>query len=104
MGAHPDVTAMAVTVRVPDAPAGAGAPVPHLVKKEGQFIFYVWALSWLFMPYAHCGMEFHSHSSTNPGNNLHVSGLSHKVDTRDLEAAFSKIGRVSPHFNAWNFV
>jgi len=31
---------------------------------------------------------------TNPGNNLHVSGLSHKVDTRDLEAAFAKIGRV----------
>jgi transformer-2 protein len=32
--------------------------------------------------------------SHNPGNNLHVSGLSHKVDTRDLEAAFAKIGRV----------
>ncbi|KAG6919852.1 hypothetical protein DXG01_015559 [Tephrocybe rancida] len=30
----------------------------------------------------------------NPGNNLHVSGLSHKVDTRSLEAAFAKIGRV----------
>ncbi|KAJ7737244.1 hypothetical protein DFH07DRAFT_905719 [Mycena maculata] len=30
----------------------------------------------------------------NPGNNLHVSGLSLKVDTRDLEAAFAKIGRV----------
>ncbi|KAI6102626.1 hypothetical protein EV401DRAFT_754965 [Pisolithus croceorrhizus] len=30
----------------------------------------------------------------NPGNNLHVSGLSHKVDTRDLEQAFAKIGRV----------
>ncbi|RDB28027.1 putative RNA-binding protein C25G10.01 [Hypsizygus marmoreus] len=30
----------------------------------------------------------------NPGNNLHVSGLHHKVDTRDLEAAFAKIGRV----------
>lgn len=30
----------------------------------------------------------------NPGNNLHVSGLSTKVDTRDLEAAFAKIGRV----------
>ncbi|THH09206.1 hypothetical protein EW146_g8743 [Bondarzewia mesenterica] len=26
----------------------------------------------------------------NPGNNLHVSGLSTKVDTRDLEAAFAK--------------
>ncbi|KAG6380619.1 hypothetical protein JVT61DRAFT_4985 [Boletus reticuloceps] len=30
----------------------------------------------------------------NPGNNLHVSGLSHKVDTRDLEHTFAKIGRV----------
>ncbi|KIK65265.1 hypothetical protein GYMLUDRAFT_39624 [Collybiopsis luxurians FD-317 M1] len=30
----------------------------------------------------------------NPGNNLHVSGLSHKVDSRDLETAFAKIGRV----------
>ncbi|KDQ62974.1 hypothetical protein JAAARDRAFT_188608 [Jaapia argillacea MUCL 33604] len=30
----------------------------------------------------------------NPGNNLHVSGLSYKVDTRDLEQAFAKVGRV----------
>ncbi|EFI28746.1 hypothetical protein CC1G_13772 [Coprinopsis cinerea okayama7 len=30
----------------------------------------------------------------NPGNNLHVSGLSHRVDSRDLETAFAKIGRV----------
>jgi len=30
----------------------------------------------------------------NPGNNLHVSGLSTKVDNKDLEAAFSKCGRV----------
>ncbi|KAJ7622051.1 hypothetical protein FB45DRAFT_992047 [Roridomyces roridus] len=30
----------------------------------------------------------------NPGNNLHVSGLSHKVETQDLESAFAKIGRV----------
>ena len=37
---------------------------------------------------------------SNPGNNLHVSGLSHKVDTRDLEAAFAKVGRVSPSFDA----
>jgi hypothetical protein len=35
--------------------------------------------------------------SQNPGNNLHVSGLSSRVDTRDLEAAFAKIGRVSDH-------
>ncbi|KAF8586085.1 RNA-binding domain-containing protein [Ramaria rubella] len=30
----------------------------------------------------------------NPGNNLHVSGLGHKIDNRDLEAAFGKFGRV----------
>lgn len=35
-----------------------------------------------------------SEPGQNPGNNLHVSGLSHKVDSRDLEAAFAKIGRV----------
>ena len=34
----------------------------------------------------------------NPGNNLHVSGLSTRVDTRDLEAAFAKIGRASVTF------
>lgn len=32
----------------------------------------------------------------NPGNNLHVSGLSYKVDTRELEAAFARVGRVRP--------
>ncbi|GJE98861.1 RNA-binding domain-containing protein [Phanerochaete sordida] len=33
-------------------------------------------------------------AGTNPGNNLHVSGLSSRVDTRDLEQAFAKVGRV----------
>ncbi|KIY62377.1 RNA-binding domain-containing protein [Cylindrobasidium torrendii FP15055 ss-10] len=31
---------------------------------------------------------------TNPGNNLHVSGLSRTVETRELEAEFAKVGRV----------
>jgi len=31
---------------------------------------------------------------TNPGNNLHVSGLSHRIDSRELETAFAKHGRV----------
>lgn len=30
----------------------------------------------------------------NPGNNLHVSGLSSKVDNKDLESAFTKYGKV----------
>ncbi|GJJ13119.1 hypothetical protein Clacol_007369 [Clathrus columnatus] len=33
-------------------------------------------------------------SGTNPGNNLHVSGLGTRIDNRDLEIAFSKYGRV----------
>ena len=41
--------------------------------------------------------------SVNPGNNLHVSGLAHKVDTRDLEAAFSKIGRVRNFLILYSF-
>lgn len=32
---------------------------------------------------------------TNPGNNLHVSGLSTRVEDRDLDEVFSKFGRVS---------
>ncbi|KAF5366579.1 hypothetical protein D9758_008933 [Tetrapyrgos nigripes] len=36
-----------------------------------------------------------SEESNNPGNNLHVSSLSYKVDSRDLESAFAKIGRVA---------
>lgn len=31
----------------------------------------------------------------NPGNNLHVSGLHSRVDNRELESAFAKVGRVS---------
>ncbi|KAF9786902.1 RNA-binding domain-containing protein [Thelephora terrestris] len=30
----------------------------------------------------------------NPGNNLHVSGLSHRVDSKELENHFAAIGRV----------
>lgn len=41
------------------------------------------------------GTSLSNLTSVNPGNNLHVSGLSHRVDSRDLDAAFAKIGRVS---------
>lgn len=30
----------------------------------------------------------------NPGNNLHVSGLNNRVEARDLEEHFSKVGKV----------
>ncbi|KAG8829740.1 hypothetical protein FRC17_006132 [Serendipita sp. 399] len=32
--------------------------------------------------------------NTNPGNNLHVSGLSSRIDSRELEAIFAKVGKV----------
>ncbi|KAJ4482341.1 hypothetical protein J3R30DRAFT_3656413 [Lentinula aciculospora] len=31
----------------------------------------------------------------NPGNNLHVSGLPSKIDDRELEAMFAKVGRIT---------
>src|SRR5258706_6123519 len=31
---------------------------------------------------------------SNPGNNLHISGLSSRVDSRELEAIFNKVGKV----------
>ncbi|KAF9011409.1 hypothetical protein BDQ17DRAFT_1420778 [Cyathus striatus] len=40
-------------------------------------------------------------AGTNTGNNLHVSELTYKTDTRELEATFAKIGRVSVHFLAF---
>ncbi|KAJ7500982.1 hypothetical protein B0H11DRAFT_1713740 [Mycena galericulata] len=50
--------------------------------------------SFAFSP-THTRTYCRSHAAShNPGNNLHVSGLSHKIDTRELEAAFARIGRV----------
>ena len=42
--------------------------------------------------------------NTNPGNNLHVSGLSRTVEARDLEDAFAKVGRVSAQYQSLRFV
>lgn len=38
-------------------------------------------------------------SSQNPGNNLHISGLSTRCDDKDLEELFGKFGRVGPDFS-----
>jgi hypothetical protein len=78
--AHLDVTGAAMLLEGP----GAGAPALTRKEKEGQSDIHRTSAR----------VSLISHASNNPGNNLHVSGLSHKVDTRDLEAAFAKIGRV----------
>ncbi len=48
-----------------------------------------------FLPSQYINFPARGEAGQNPGNNLHVSGLSSRVDTRDLEAAFAKIGRAS---------
>lgn len=47
----------------------------------------------------------------NPGNNLHVSGISNRIDERELESIFSKYGKVrtgilyhDPLRNLLNFI
>lgn len=39
----------------------------------------------------------HGRDDSNPGTNLHVSGLHPRVTERTLEDAFSKYGKVRPH-------
>jgi hypothetical protein len=80
--------------------AGVGAPVLPARASEGEYLY-------LYLRIGHSLLN--DLGSHNPGNNLHVSGLSHKVDTRDLEAAFAKIGRVShprclPRFRFLSFL
>ncbi|KAJ7352046.1 hypothetical protein DFH08DRAFT_693286 [Mycena albidolilacea] len=67
--------------------AGAGAPAGTAGTESG-------GTSLFFRLVFRLEHEANDGGSVNPGNNLHVSGLSHKIDTRDLEAAFAKIGRV----------
>src|ERR1700722_2516685 len=87
-GAHPAAMIEEVTSR--EGPAGAEALglTGTLTGGESPLIF----LNFPPISFRSRGGEG---GGVNPGNNLHVSSLSHRVDTRDLEAAFAKIGRVS---------
>lgn len=48
---------------------------------------------WRLTPYSY--RPDRSGGDSNPGNNLHVSGLTNKCTDRDLEEAFGKYGTVS---------
>jgi hypothetical protein len=83
----PQVAVVAVICR--DVQVGAGVLDVAMVMTVGMCTFCL-------LPTARCSNHLSSRDGQqNPGNNLHVSGLSSRVDTRDLEAAFAKIGRVS---------
>ena len=83
-----------VVVSQHDARAGAGVLCVVMVMTEGAYALC------LQLPWPVISNDLtRGEPGQNPGNNLHVSGLSSRVDTRDLEAAFAKIGRVSEGFN-----
>lgn len=91
-GLRPAPTRTDLEETFPPGGPGAGAPLLGRAVTGGKFLFH-------FAAHLYAINCFHSRNDTpqnqNPGNNLHVSGLSSKVDTRDLEAAFAKVGRVS---------
>jgi hypothetical protein len=87
-GAHRAVAEVAIHQ---GAQVGVGAPDVVMAMTEGMH------LSSLFLS-QYNNFPVRGEVGQNPGNNLHVSGLSTRVDTRDLEAAFAKIGRVSVIF------
>jgi hypothetical protein len=70
-------------------PAGAGAQgvAAAEVEAEAEGTFFIPFQAMIALMPLVSGRD-------NPGNNLHVSGLTHKVDNRDLETAFAKVGRV----------
>lgn len=68
-------------------PAGAAAR-RAVAMTEGKL------MSWFVVRPLNYAFSRGGEAGTNPGNNLHVSGLSSRVDTRDLEQAFAKVGRV----------
>ena len=73
----------------PDVRAGAAA----LPEKEGTLCHSI-IITLIY------GSTHRRAEANNPGNNLHVSGLSKQVDTRELEQAFAKVGRVRISFSS----
>lgn len=70
----------------------------HYLSTITHFIFF-----YLFFFFFFCATHSRGgDGGTNPGNNLYVSGISQRVDNRELEAAFQKVGRVCK-FREWSF-
>lgn len=84
-----DARRVAVVVICRDVQVGVGVLDVVMVTTESAYLHYPFTSLTFNDPSSRDG------GGQNPGNNLHVSGLSSRVDTRDLEAAFAKIGRVS---------
>lgn len=79
-----------VVAMLHDVRAAAGAPLEGTRKEAGEYDDYFPRLGHSYQGFS----RGPSPGGQNPGNNLHVSGLSHRVDSRDLENHFAAIGRV----------
>ena len=88
-----------VVVMLHDARAAAGALLGERRNEAGEWIACRHIPPRLYRRFSRGG----SPGGQNPGNNLHVSGLSHRVDSRDLENHFAAIGRVRIVSSVWKF-
>lgn len=79
-----------VVAMLHDARAAAEALLEWIRNEAGECGAYYPGLAHLYQRFSRGA----SPGGLNPGNNLHVSGLSHRVDSRDLENHFAAIGRV----------
>jgi len=79
-----------VVVMLHDARAAAGALLEGIKNEAGERDTSCSGPPYLYRRSSRPS----SPGNHNPGNNLHVSGLSHRVDSRDLENHFAAIGRV----------
>lgn len=83
-----------VVVTLHDARAVAGVLLEVIRNEAGECDTHCFSLARLRRRYSRGA----SPGGQNPGNNLHVSGLSHRVESRDLENHFAAIGRVRDSF------
>ena len=79
-----------VVVRFHDVRAAAGALLEGIRNEAGERDTNCFGPTYSYQRSSRPS----SPGNHNPGNNLHVSGLSHRVDSRDLENHFAAIGRV----------
>ena len=91
MVAQKNLLGMAMVVEMlRDAPAAAGALLEGTRNEAGECGGCYPCLAYSYEN----SSRGSSPGGQNPGNNLHVSSLSHRVDSRDLENHFAAIGRV----------
>lgn len=85
-----NANAVAVVLRV-----ATKAETPVVISVDGKSFLITRPWEKFFSPLCSSYCYYRDGGGNNPGNNLHVSGLAHKIDNRELEEAFAKFGKVT---------